>query len=551
DLDNAIIDGEVVILDEEGRSDFQLLQNAIKSEQTRNMYYYAFDLMHFGNRDLRQEPLEDRKRQLQTLMRKSVPRVRLSADFNGSGKDLLELAREHHLEGIISKERHSTYRSERNSNWVKTKCTHEQEFVIGGFTDARGSRNHFGALLLGYYKNKQLHYAGRVGTGFTQKSLDEIRKKLKPLETGKSPFTKNSPRERDIHFVRPVLSAQVTFGNWTSDGILRVPVFHGLREDKPAKEIIREKPKKAVSEDSWAISSPEKILFKSEKISKKEVAHYYSIAAAWLVPLVTDRPLSLVRCPSGTSEKCFFQKHPTTMPKAMTPVRLKEEKGSGVYASLHDAEGLAALVQMNAFEIHCSNCRRDDVIHPDQFVMDLDPGPGVPWKQVVASAVELRDLLEKLGLKSFVKLSGGKGLHLHVPIAPLYTWDEINSFTRALALQLEQIKPDLYVSKMTKNIRGGKIFVDYLRNSRGATAVAPYSLRARAVSSVALPVDWADLKKIKTPDEFTLRKTLAHLVKRRRDPWKDYFKIKQRIPLLDKTTRKKQDSVAYSGGASV
>lgn len=542
-LDNAVIDGEIVILDEQGRSDFQLLQNALKSNNSKNMFFYAFDILASNGKDLRSLELQQRKDELQKVLKKSVPQIRYSGEFEGTGKSLLALAKKHGLEGIISKKRSSPYRSERNSNWLKIKCSSQQEFVIAGYTDSKGSRDHFGALLLGIYKKGKLQYVGKVGTGFTQQSLRDVFKTLKPLEIKTSPFDLKSPRGKDIHWLKPKYSAEITFANWTHEEILRVPVFHGLREDKPAKQIEKEDPAMlSPAKEDWNISSPEKVLFAKEKITKKDVADFYAKIAKHIIPLVTDRPLSLVRCPNGTNKQCFFQKHQTKIPESMTPVKMKEHGGYGTYMSIHDDAGLAALVQMNAFEIHCSNSRHPETDIPDQFVMDFDPGPGVSWKSVVESAFNLKKLLEGLGLKSFVKLSGGKGVHVHVPISPQYTFDQINSFTHALALQMEQQDPDLYVSKMSKKIREGRIFVDYLRNSQGATAVAPYSLRARALSAVAMPITWNELKKIPSGDFYNMKKALAHLQRRRSDPWQGYGKLKQRIPLLEKTGATKKGS---------
>jgi bifunctional non-homologous end joining protein LigD len=542
DLLGAVIDGEIVILDESGRSDFQLLQNALKSGTNKAMYLYAFDLLTIQGKDLRTLPLEQRRDELQKIFKRSASRIRYSEEYQGSGKSLLALAKKHGLEGIISKKRNSPYRSERNSNWLKIKCSEQQEFVIGGYTLGKGSRDHFGALLLGVYKKKKLQYVGKVGTGFTQQSLRDVFKILKPLETAKSPFDIKSPKGRDIHWLKPKFSAEITFSNWTHDEILRVPVFNGLREDKPTQQINKETPAMLKSSEEWSISSPDKVLFAKEKITKRQVANFYSKIAKHIIPLITDRPLSLVRCPNGTSQQCFFQKHQAKIPDSMTPVKMKEHGGYGTYMSIHDEAGLAALVQMNAFEIHCSNSRHPDTDIPDQFVMDFDPGPGVSWKTVIDSALKLKKLLEGLGLKSFVKLSGGKGVHVHVPLAPLYTFDQINSFTHALALQMEQQDPDLFVSKMSKKIREGRIFVDYLRNSQGATAVAPYSLRARAVSAVAMPISWIELKKIPSGDYYDLKKALAYLQRRRRDPWQGYQKKQQRISLLDKSTSKKSST---------
>ncbi|QDK37704.1 DNA ligase D [Bdellovibrio sp. NC01] len=551
-VDRAIIDGEVVLLDEQGRSDFQLLQNAMKAHKTQAFVYYAFDLLYYSGQDIRGLPLEERKRRLKMILKKAPKNIRYSDEFEGSGKQLLDLACKNKLEGIISKNRKSTYFSGRNSNWVKTKCTEQQEFVIGGYTEGTGSRSHFGALLLGVYKGKDLQYVGKVGTGFTEQSLRDVFKSLKALETNQSPFTKKSPRGKGIHWVKPKLSAEITFAQWTHDEVLRVPVFHGLREDKPTKDIVMEKPvptkrsssskisqpvhakKSAKGEFDIAISSPDKIIYPKEKLTKMDIAVFYQKIAKHILPYLEDRPLSLVRCPEGADKQCFFQKHiPSPIPETMKAIPITEKSGKKLYTSIFNAQGLTTLVQMGAFEIHVWNSQAENLEHPDQIVMDFDPGPGVSWKEVVTAALELKDLLDHLRLKSFVKLSGSKGLHVHIPVKPIYTWDQIKSFSQALAVQMEQNNPDKYVSKMTKKLRTKKIFVDYLRNGRGATAVVPYSLRARPLSGVALPIEWSDLKKIKAGNEYSLEKAQAYLAKRKKDPWKDYFKSRQRIPVLD------------------
>lgn len=553
-VDRAIIDGEVVLLDAEGRSDFQLLQNAMKAHHTQAFVYYAFDLLYYSGQDIRSLPLAERKRRLKMILKKAPKNIRYSDEFEGAGKELLHLACKNKLEGIISKNRESTYLSGRNSNWVKTKCTEQQEFVIGGYTEGTGSRSHFGALLLGVYKGKDLQYVGKVGTGFTEQSLHDVYKSLKALETDTSPFTKKSPRGRDIHWVKPKLSAEITFSQWTHDEILRVPVFHGLREDKPTKDIVMEKPtpiekptkavaakavkktakKSAVKDFDIAISNPQKIIYPKEKLTKMEVAVFYQKIADQILPYLEDRPLSLVRCPEGAHKQCFFQKHiPSPIPETMKAIPIVERSGKKLYTSIFDSKGLVTLVQMGAFEIHVWNSQGENLEHPDQIVMDFDPGPGVSWKEVVDAALELKDLLDHLHLKSFVKLSGSKGIHVHIPVKPIYTWDQIKSFSQALAVQMEQNNPQKYVSKMTKKLRTKRIFVDYLRNGRGATAVVAYSLRARPQSGVAMPIEWSQLKKVKAGNEYSLEKALAFLAKRKKDPWKDYFKSRQRIPVLD------------------
>ncbi|MGE5086485.1 MAG: DNA ligase D [Bacillota bacterium] len=521
---SAIIDGEVVALDKNGRSHFQLLQNALSSSTTSSIYYYAFDLLYKDGSDLRVASLWKRKKELRQLLKKSTRHIRYSQDFIGNGDDLLKVAKEHHLEGIISKRRNSHYHSGRNPNWLKIKCLKQQEFVIGGYTEGTGGRGPLGALLLGIYKNKQLQYVGKVGTGFTQGSLREVLSSLKKLKQRQSPFDKKSPHLRNVHWTEPYFSAEITFSQWTDDEMLRAPVFQGLREDKPTQQIFREGP----------LSHPEKILYPQEKITKLDIAHYYVKIAPRMIPLIENRPLTLVRCPKGTASHCFFQKHPSKITTSMKPFKIVENSGLETYASIYDDAGLIDLVQMNAFEIHCSNAQGDNFEFPNQIVMDLDPGPGVSWDKVISAAFELRNILTKLQLKSFVKLTGSKGVHIHIPIKPIYSWDQIASFSQAIARHMEQVSPEIYVSRMTKNLRSKKIFVDYLRNSRNATAVAPYSLRAQEYSSVALPLTWRQLKFTSASNQFTLSKALNFVRRQRNDPWSDYPLLQQRIHLLDK-----------------
>ncbi|MES2526959.1 MAG: DNA ligase D [Bdellovibrionota bacterium] len=534
---NAIFDGEIVALDEEGRSHFQGLQNSLKSKKDNGLVYYIFDIMYLDGKDLRALPLIERKSILKEVLKGSSKNIIYSDHFETDPKEFLQVSCEHQLEGIICKDASSPYHSGRNDLWVKVKCTSRQEFVIGGWTDPQGGRTGIGALLLGVYEKDSLRYAGRVGTGFDQKTLQYLKKILKPIEQKESPFEINSPKGKnaDTHWVEPEKVCEVSFGQWTNEGILRHPVFMGLREDKPAEDIGMEKAK-----DTKKISSPDKILFKKEGKTKQDVADFYSAVAPVMLPYLEDRPLSLVRCPNGSEGTCFFQKHFTgKIPDSFHTFEVEEDSGSGTYLSIDSKEGLLELVQLNAFEIHAWNSHKDNYMAPDQIVMDFDPGPGVPWDEVVSAAFELRDLLEDLNLKSFVKLTGGKGLHVHIPVMPLYDWDQIKSFSQSLALELVSRNPKKYVANMSKKLRVKKIFVDYLRNGYGATAVVPYSLRARALSAVALPVEWTELKRIKDPQAFTMDKALRKIKSRKKDPWAGMMNLKQRIDILKPVSAKK------------
>jgi len=524
-VDSAILDGEMVVLDEHGNSDFQALQVGLKN-QPKNpanspLVYYVFDLLYLNGHDIRDQPLSDRKALLRQIV-KSLRRknVRFSEDNPLPGPKILKRACSHEEEGVISKRVDSPYLSARNGDWVKTKCRKQQEFVIGGFSEGTGARGqHFGALLLGVYEGGKLRYVGRCGTGFDQKTLRQVDQKLKDLETKASPFQIGSPKDRDVHFIQPKLVAEVSFAMWTKDGLLRVPVFHGLREDKPPREVRQEVASE--SPKTPLLSHPEKVLYTREGITKRQIADYYRVVAKWMLPQVAHRPLSLKRCPEGTRGGCFFQKHLQHLPEntPLGQVAIAEKSARRHYATVDSTEGLVALVQLGGYEIHAWGCRAPEIEHPDQIVMDFDPDPGVPYARVADAVMELKEILDELKLKSFVKTTGGKGLHVHIPMEPVYSWDQIKDLAKNLADRMVELHPDRYTSTLSKKARKGKIFVDYLRNGRGATAVAPYSLRAREVSSVAMPIEWTEVKRLKDPSKFTLRMALQHLKKRKRDPW--------------------------------
>lgn len=541
DARNAILDGEIVALDEQGRSHFQNLQNSLTLKKDQDLRLYVFDLLYLDGNDLRHLPLIQRKELLTQLLKDCTSNIIVSEHFVENGDDFYHTSCSFDLEGIVSKLADSPYRSGRNDLWAKTKCTSRQEFVIGGYTEAQDGRTGLGALLLGIYEDGQLKYAGKVGTGFNNQTLRELKLKMKKLKQEQSPFKINSPKGQGINWVKPRKIAEVSFSNWTNEGVLRTPVFMGLRKDKPAKDIGMEiakktKPSKKTSVKKSApreVTSPEKILFKKEKITKHEVADFYQAISKEMLPYLADRPLSLVRCPEGSEGTCFFQKHVAgNIPESFHTFPLMEDKGEGVFLSINSPEGLRELVQINAFELHAWNCHAATAMRPDQIVMDFDPDPAVPWKEVVSAAFELKAMLEDLKLKSFVKLTGGKGLHVHIPIAPLYDWEQVKSFSQTLALQLVSVNPDKYIATMSKKARKGKIFVDYLRNGYGATAVVPYSLRAKPTSAVALPIEWTELKKIKSPQEYTIRKALKKIKARKADPWKGMLKLKQKIQVL-------------------
>lgn len=529
-LDNVILDGELVWIDENGRCDFQKLQNALHDNNRKNIFrlkYYVFDILYLDGEDLRKKSLLERKTVLKKLLKSAPSSIKYSDHIKLNGKEFFNLTCEQKLEGIVSKKANAAYHSGRNSLWLKTKCHHRQEFVIGGYTNPEGSRIGFGALLLGIKVKGKLKYVGSVGTGFNHQSLIQIKKELLPLKQNHSPFDVKSPQGNKIHWLKPIKVAEVSFSQWTSDGMLRTPVFLGLRADKRPRKIIMEKSK-------IIISSPDKILFKDEKITKQQIVKFYDKISSHMLPYVANRPLSLLRCPQGSEENCFYQKHlPGNNPDCFHSVLIREKNGIGSYITIDSKEGLEQLVQLNAFELHEWNCHRENIIHPDQLVMDFDPGPGVIWSEVVQAAFKFKSILDHLHLKSFVKLTGGKGLHVHIPLSPLYSWEQIKSFAEVLARKMVFDQPSKYTVNMSKKYRQGKIFIDYLRNSYGATVVAPYSLRAKKISAVAMPIEWSELKKTASSSQFSMEKALAKLRRRKKDPWKGMLRLKQKIKILN------------------
>ncbi len=533
-LQNAILDGEVVALDEQGRSHFQLLQQAMKDGVSRNLCYYAFDLLFLDGEDLRELPLIERKEKLKRILSQIRDRkiVRYSDHLKVNGSVFLELACKEGLEGIVSKNKESTYESRRNGDWVKSKCVKQQEFVIGGYTDPQGSRKDFGSLLLGVNEGSQLRYVGKCGTGFDAETLGSVFQKLKRLKVSESPFQINSPRERGNHWLKPKLVAEVSFAMWTQDGLLRAPVFRGLREDKKVNEVNREDP------SDLKITNPDKVFFKPEKITKLDIFKFYShpLVKVPMSSLILGRPLSVRRCPDGVMGECFFQKH--LQGKGVPGLR----NGKG-YIALDSSIGLSSLVQMGAFEIHTWGCHEKNIEHPDEIVFDFDPSPEVSFSKVKEAAVELKDLLEKVGLISFLKLSGGKGLHVHVPIAPIYSWQEVKAFSRVIAGEMVNRKPDRYIDTQSKEKRKGKIFIDFFRNEKGSTSVAPYSIRALPRSSVAMPIEWSELKKMKSASHFNLKSALVRLKARRKDPWDGYLELKQTIEILSSNRKRRRSEI--------
>ena len=577
--EKAILDGEVVVLAENGNTSFADLQAAFQEGVKKPLSYFVFDLLHLNGHSLRGLPLVERKALLPTLLEDGGEFLRLSEHIETSGEVFFEKACELHVEGIISKRAASKYSSGRSGDWLKLKCVHEQEFVIGGFTLPSNGTHGVGALLLGYYDAKKLVYAGRTGTGFTQKTHRVLRDQLDELRQSAMPFEKLlADARKGAVWVKPQLVAQVNFATWTADNLVRQASFKGLREDKPALDVRKEEPtvvprshgtkhasysapagiaakavpaeavrakdgqakvgrNKAAASAPIRLTHPEKVLDAETQLTKQQLADYYWAIASHMLPHVEGRPLSLVRCPEGSEKQCFYQKHVNhLMPPGVTAVDVPDKKTGKIepYITLSNAEALAGLAQMGVLEVHPWGSRNEDLEHPDRIIIDLDPDPTVPWGRLAASAGEVRKELKKLGLESFLKSTGGKGLHVVVPIEPKHDWTVIKQLAHAFVLQMEKVQPDFYLTKMSKAARKEKIFLDYLRNERGATAVAAFSPRARAGAAVSLPLSWNDLKLPERPivrvaDFAEWRGRLS------RDPWKLFFKTPQDISskLLD------------------
>lgn len=594
-LPACVLDGELVVFDAAGISRFQLLQQALgeggregKRKGKGNasaLHYVVFDLPWCAGADLRDQPLHARKARLAKLLAGvHTPVLRYGDHVEGQGAAFFTQACRHGLEGIIAKQADSTYRAARTRSWLKLKCGARQEVVIGGYSEPQGSRSGFGALLVGYYNDVGdgdggLVYAGRVGTGFDNRLLRTLHQRLEKLARPDSPF-KSLPAaaRRGAHFVAPELVCEVAFTEWTGDGHMRHPSFLGLREDKDAKEVIREHPADAPAADrstdtpaaappkprtptrqtarakapakaatrrgtgrraeagtarvaGVTVTHPDRMLFPEQGLTKQALAEFYVAIAPLALPHVEGRPLSLLRCPQGRARACFFQKHlGPGAPEAIGAVEVPEDNGTDLYPMVRDAAGLVGLVQLGVLELHPWGSRADRLDRPDRLILDLDPAPDVAFERVKDAARVLREVLADLGMESFVKTTGGKGLHVVAPLDRRINWDTLKSFARALAQLLERSAPKDYVATASKAKRGGRIFVDWLRNGRGATAVAPYVTRARPGAPVATPLAWEELDTLDSGSVWTVTNFPERLAQvRRADPWAGFFEQRQTL----------------------
>ncbi len=562
ECDSALIDGEVVALADEG-SNFSALQKALRTGASTR--FYAFDLIELDGEDLSRRPLVERKEKLEALLGSlgTTATVQYSEHIRGNGEHVLAAMCKAGQEGIIAKEAKAPYRSGRTRSWLKVKCTKRQEFVIGGYTPSTKKGRAFASLLLGTFEGGKLIYRGGVGTGFGEKVMEALAAALAKRKRRTPPFDQ-VPRERsrDAVWLKPDLVAEVDFAEFTADGHIRHGSFEGLREDKEAKAVKLETPKptEATSKTSRSkssstsgaapghggddvvgirISHPDRILFQGQGITKIDLARYYAVVAGRMLPFVADHPLSLVRCPQGGQRHCFYQKHASDgFPDEIKEVPIEESSGGTEnYMYVRDAKGLVAAVQMGTLEFHIWGATIDRLETPDRLVFDFDPDPSVDFTTVKNAAVALRDELAGIGLQSFALVTGGKGVHVVVPLVRRAAWDDAKSFAKAVAQNIADRDPDHFVATMSKAKRKGRIFIDWLRNERGATAISPYSSRAREGGPIATPVGWDELENLSAANTFRIGDILER-IEADTDPWREIGKIKQSL------TKKMMDSVA-------
>ena len=545
----ALIDGEMVVENGAGASDFSALQADLSEGRQHRFTFYAFDLLHLDGYDLTSCALLDRKAALSQLIGKDAGRVRCSEHFPENGDLVLQHACRLSLEGVVSKQADAPYRSGRGKTWVKSKCSDRQEFVIGGFTPSSTSRRAIGSLVLGAFEDGELRHVGRVGTGFSVKVAEDLLNRLEPLEQKASPFADRltADEARQVRYVKPELVAEIEFRAWTADRHLRHAAFRGLREDKPAVEVVREteapEGKTPQRPSSVSLTHADRVYWPDVGVTKQGLANYYMEVWPHIAPFVVARPLSLLRCPGGVTDQCFFQKHRWKgMNRAIGVFDDPKDKSDEPLVMINDRDGLIGLVQGGVLEIHPWGSTIAALETPDMIIMDLDPGEDVSWEEIISAAFEVKRRLEAAGLAAFVKTSGGKGLHVVSPLKPRATWDEVKPFTKALADSMAADEPDRYVATVTKSKRKGKILVDYLRNGRGATAVAPYSTRARPGAAVSMPLDWSELGPAIGPAYFTVDNAPPRLASLAAAPWADFRAAAKPLPSAggpSKTRRKR------------
>jgi bifunctional non-homologous end joining protein LigD len=538
---SALIDGEAVVLDAQGISSFARLKNALGDGPPAPIHFYAFDLLFEGGEDLRELPLSLRKQRLEALLGNAGKgsSLRYSDHVLGSGPEMWTQACRLGAEGIIAKRADAPYRSGRTKSWLKVKCTGRQEVVIGGYTPQKGTSGGLGALLTGVRDDGKLTFAGKVGTGWDRAEAERLLAAMEPLRQPASPFAAVPPdARRGARWLRPELVAEIRFADWTPDGRLRHASYQGLREDRDAATVTREQPAAPPRPSAGPltvagvrISHADRLVIADPPVSKGDLARYYEAVAPRLLPEIAGRPLSLIRCPSTLNEGCFYQRHRTAgMPDTIRPVMAQRgARDPEPYFAVDTLEGLIALVQFGGVELHPWGCRADRPDRPDRLVFDLDPAPDLPWPRVIEAAHDLRQRLAALKLQSFPKTTGGKGLHLVVPIDRRHEWPAAKAFAADLARKMAAESPRLYTATLAKSARRGRIFIDYLRNERGSTAVAAYSIRSRPGAPVAMPVTWEEVTEALEPGRYTSQ-SVPDLVEGTSDPWAGISSLRQRLP---------------------
>ena len=547
--ESALLDGEVAFVLPSGITDFKSLQEHIDTPNPA-IRYFVFDLLVLDGKDWRKRKLKERRARLAKLMSaKSVSDFLIYADYvEGSGPEFLAQARAMGLEGIVSKRADAPYRSGRGKDWLKIKCLRGEEFVIGGYSRSTVKGKPFSSLLLGTFDADKLIYAGKVGTGFDSTDFNTLAKRFKPFERSASSFEEVPTVERkDAVWLEPKLVCEISYTEWTRDGRLRHPSFKGLREDKRARDVHRERredeetpmattrtaaAKKAGDPtfDGITLTNPDRVLYPDIGLTKLDLARYYQAVAPLMLPYAVNRPISLVRCPEGYAKECFFQRHAMTgMSDAIKEVPIPGGETKKKYLYIDDESGLFGLVQIGVLEIHDWGVSLDHINEPDRLVFDLDPDEGLDLAILKAAAIEVRDFLADLGFNSFLKSTGGKGLHVVAPLTPKQGWDVVKPFAKAIADALVSARPDRYTANPLKRTREGKIFVDYLRNQRGGSAIVNYSTRAKAGAPVACPLRWDELKGLKVAAPYNAKTLPSRLKTMKRDPWEGFFSTRQSI----------------------
>ena len=546
-----ILDGEMVITDDEGKTDFQALQDYMANPEGKKLTYIIFDLLALNGADLREHPLIQRKETLEVLLRDAPENLYYSKHIRGNGEESFQAACNSNLEGIVGKKADSIYSGTRNGDWIKLKCGKRQELVIGGYTLSDKRASGVSSLLLGFYAGEEFVYAGRAGTGFGESDRKKLEAEFESIKRPETPF-RAAPRPRPnerITWLEPELVAEIQFAEWTQENLLRQASFKGLRADKDPKAIRKEiadetaddetRPRSEAAEsektmqanregvtiEGVKITNPGKLMFEGPEITKEDVAQYYAQVSERMLPYVSHRVLSIVRCPKGVCQSCFYKKHPGPDSKGVVTIAVPTSDGQVEdYFYIENASGLVSEAQMGTLEFHTWGSRVETLEYPDMMVFDLDPDEGMDLNQVRQGVRDVKSILDELSLHSYLKTSGGKGYHVVVPLKPSVSWDAFHGFARRVAEVMEQKWPDRYTSNVRKASRKNRIFIDWIRNGRGATSIAPYSIRARKGARVSMPILWGELDQI-APDGVTMPDALQRI--RGNDPWKGFFQNDQ------------------------